>query len=255
MESVNFDRAAGFYDATRGFPEGVAEQVGVFIAEKTELPQDAKALEIGIGTGRVSLPLAGHVGLVAGADISSEMMKVLLVKRNDEAVYPTQADGTQLPYADKCFDAVLIVHVLHLVPDPIAILRDVQRVLKADGILIHGFNTRDSDDNPMAVAWNANRPQRKLGHNYDSTKNALDESGWALEETHIFSYSYTETPQDFLHPFESRAWSSTWDVSDDELAKAVNAVKQAIDEHYDGDYQAQIKREAGFNIDIMRPSQ
>ena len=34
MNSVNFDRAADYYDATRGFPEGIAEKVGAYLAEK-----------------------------------------------------------------------------------------------------------------------------------------------------------------------------------------------------------------------------
>ncbi|MEL6527542.1 MAG: class I SAM-dependent methyltransferase, partial [Chloroflexota bacterium] len=111
MESVNFDRAADFYDATRGFPAKIATYIGAFMAKEARLSAESVVLEVGIGTGRIALPLSKHVKGVAGVDISFEMQKVLLNKRTDEPVFPVQADGYRLPYADNAFDAVFVVHV------------------------------------------------------------------------------------------------------------------------------------------------
>ena len=57
MPGVNFDRAASFYDATRALPDGVAEEVGDAILRRVAAGSDTRFLEVGIGTGRVALPL------------------------------------------------------------------------------------------------------------------------------------------------------------------------------------------------------
>jgi ubiquinone/menaquinone biosynthesis C-methylase UbiE len=59
--SINFDRAASYYDETRGFPAGVEEQVGAFIAQSVNLDANSRVLEVGVGTGRIALPLSPHL--------------------------------------------------------------------------------------------------------------------------------------------------------------------------------------------------
>ncbi len=255
MESVNFDRAADYYDATRGFPEGIAGQIGKFIAGKSGLSKQSILLEIGIGTGRIALPLAPHVRFIAGADIALDMMKVLQEKKEHESVFPVLADGYHLPYASDSLDAVLIVHVLHLVPDPAGILANVQRVLKPGGKLVHCFNSPGDQSNPLVAAWGANRPKRKEGRNWESTQTALDKSGWKMQREEQFLYPHSQTPREFLHPLETRAWSSTWDVSEEEMTKGINAVKAAIAEHYDNDYERVIEQHATFTMQILSPSE
>ena len=39
-ESINYDRAADFYDVTRAYPEGIAEEIAAFIAKKAFLKAD-----------------------------------------------------------------------------------------------------------------------------------------------------------------------------------------------------------------------
>jgi hypothetical protein len=41
---VSFDRAAGFYDQTRGFPEGVAGEVASLVVEPSLVEGDATRL-------------------------------------------------------------------------------------------------------------------------------------------------------------------------------------------------------------------
>lgn len=46
------------------------------------------------------------------------------------------ADAMDLPYENDSFDIVLIANALHIVPDPEKVLREIDRVLRPDGILI-----------------------------------------------------------------------------------------------------------------------
>ena len=55
-DSVSFDRAASFYDATRALtPEAMAAVQALL---RSELQGRGRCLEIGVGTGRMALPLA-----------------------------------------------------------------------------------------------------------------------------------------------------------------------------------------------------
>ena len=55
MGTVSFDRAAGYYDATRGLPADVQEALTEVLAH--ELEGKGPCLEVGVGTGRIALPL------------------------------------------------------------------------------------------------------------------------------------------------------------------------------------------------------
>ena len=56
-ESISFERAADFYDATRALPDNVAAKLTeALLAELTRIDAD-RALEAGGGTGGLSRPL------------------------------------------------------------------------------------------------------------------------------------------------------------------------------------------------------
>ena len=118
---VGFDRAAEYYDATRGFPPGVEHRVADLIAETAALTPDACVLEVGVGTGRIARPLARRVRGVVGVDISGAMMKRLQAQRGHAAetgwIELALADAARLPFPDDSFDAAIGVHVFHLIPN------------------------------------------------------------------------------------------------------------------------------------------
>jgi ubiquinone/menaquinone biosynthesis C-methylase UbiE len=130
--SVSFDRAAGYYDETRALPDRIMDQlVPMLIAE---LPRDGRCLEIGIGTGRIALPLMQRGIDVVGVDISLEMVRRLVAKR--QAVKVAIADATRLPFADSTFASAVASHVLHLIPDWKSALDELARVVHRGGVIL-----------------------------------------------------------------------------------------------------------------------
>lgn len=254
--SVNFDRAADFYDATRGFPEGEDQNVGRFIADVAGLPASARVLEIGAGTGRIALPYSCFVGDFYGIDISAKMLERLRQKQTDEPLFVSVGDAMHLPFADGVFDAVVIVHVLHLVKNPTAVLGEVGRVLKSNGVVLNCQNiphARADALTPVNEAWlNTTRSVRKSRDQWHNMGELMQENGWMpVKPAQIYPYEITTTPQDFLDRVESRAWSSTWDMPDDIWQAGVNAVKAAIDEHFGGDATVQVQQNAGFEVEVF----
>src|SRR3954465_9664758 len=75
---VSFDRAATFYDRTRSIPAGAMDQVVEQLLG--ELDGRGPALEIGVGTGRIALPLRKAGVAITGIDVSIAMMRVLVSK-------------------------------------------------------------------------------------------------------------------------------------------------------------------------------
>jgi ubiquinone/menaquinone biosynthesis C-methylase UbiE len=139
VDSVNFDRAAEYYDATRALPaEVMAALTRVLVAELD--PARQPCLEIGVGTGRIALPLHERGIRLAGADIAEAMLRRLVVNADGVLPFPLLlADATRLPVADGTFGSVLAVHVLHLIPAWRDALEEAMRVLRPGGALIASF--------------------------------------------------------------------------------------------------------------------
>jgi ubiquinone/menaquinone biosynthesis C-methylase UbiE len=102
-------------------------------------------LEIGVGSG-LNLSLYGPaVHRVVGLDPSSELLRVA-TKRAGRALVPlslVRASAEHIPFADATFDAVVITWTLCSIPNPIAALVEMRRVLKPGGRLLfveHGLS-------------------------------------------------------------------------------------------------------------------
>jgi SAM-dependent methyltransferase len=137
VESVNFDRAAEYYDATRALPrEAMAELLGILAQE---LASRQPCMEIGVGTGRIALPLHDHGIALAGADIAEAMLRRLVANAGGVPFPLLLADATRLPLSDATFGSVLAVHVLHLIPRWHDAVAEAFRVLRPGGALIASF--------------------------------------------------------------------------------------------------------------------
>ncbi len=103
-----------------------------------------RILEIGPGTGYYTLDIAewvGPQGKVEIFDLQQEFLDHTVgraAERGLANVIPTQGDATALPYEDGSMDAVVLTAVLGEIPDPVAALREIARVLKPSGRLIVG---------------------------------------------------------------------------------------------------------------------
>lgn len=91
-------------------------------------------LEVGYGSGVFMPELRKHAQRLAGADIHDKPAEVAhsLRQHGIEAELAT-ASVTSMPYADRSFDAVVIVSALEYVDDIEAACRELARVTRPDG--------------------------------------------------------------------------------------------------------------------------
>lgn len=257
QESVSFERAASYYDQTRGFPTGEDHAAAAVIAAAGGLTQQSRVLEIGVGTGRIALPLARYVALYVGVDISPAMMARLRAKQNSEPIALAQANAVHLPFAPASFDAVVAVHVFHLIPDWPAALAQCARVLKPGGLLLHCWNDRSSSSmGVLRDAWRQVVPehleqQPGVSFTYNNTF-ALDHGWREAGAAQVHTYTQQRSPLDFLNSHRQRVSSGMWRLDDDLVARGVAAIEAAMAAHYP-DPQAPIADQVLFTVKPFAP--
>ena len=121
---AEFDQIAEVYDETR---RPLDEETVNGMKEMLTKHGCKTILEIGVGTGRVAFPLASSGFDVTGVDISRKMMDRAHAKGIENLVL---ANGSQVPFKDRNFDATIMAHVFHLLEDPMSVLRESARVSK-----------------------------------------------------------------------------------------------------------------------------
>ncbi len=124
----------------------------------TYLKPDMAILDIGVGGGRTTPYLSSVAGRYVGVDYASEM--IARCRKKFPQLEFEVGDAADLSrFAASSFDAVVMAFnaIDYLVPDEsrFRALREIGRVLKADGILI--FSSHNPRSILARVAWN---PQR-----------------------------------------------------------------------------------------------
>jgi ubiquinone/menaquinone biosynthesis C-methylase UbiE len=104
-----------------------------------------RVLDVACGTGIVARTAADRVGergSVIGLDLNEAMLVVARRLRPD--LEWRQGDAAQLPFPDASFDIVLCQSALMFFPDPAQALREMARVVTADGtVAIQVFSALD----------------------------------------------------------------------------------------------------------------
>jgi SAM-dependent methyltransferase len=138
VSTCSFDRAAGFYDATRGLPDDVRDTLADTLA--AELTGRGTCLEIGVGTGRIALPLYERGVRLVGVDVAAAMLERLIANAGGRQPFPLLlADATTLPFISRSVGVVLASHVFHLLANWRAAVDETLRVLRPDGALFVDF--------------------------------------------------------------------------------------------------------------------
>ena len=238
--SVAFDRAAGFYDESRG----LSPEVGELVADRIEeaAGPGGRLLEIGVGTGRIALPLHRRGREIVGVDLSLPMLDRFRAKAAAAGLPPptaARADAGRLPFRDACVDAVLEVHVLHLVPDWERELGEARRVLVPGGMLLHaggGAYERGSGSprdqvirrfDELAAVDGAT--PRLVGASHQQVLDRLGAMGGRVEELEPVAWEEPETYAEALRWVEERVFSSHWRLPDERWRSAAARVRAEIE--------------------------
>ena len=137
MRKADYGRIAAFYDRGRSLSEQNMEMWLALLLKYSGAGKGARVLDLGCGTGRFAIPMAGQLGFdMVGADSSPEMLAEAKVKDTVESVRWDVQDAQHLAYPDASFDAVFMSHLLHHVDSPPRVVSECWRVLRSPGVLL-----------------------------------------------------------------------------------------------------------------------
>lgn len=104
---------------------------------KLQLQKGDRVLLVGAGTG-LDLPYFPADCHITATDLTPAMLQQLAQNNRvwQRQVHTQVMDGQQLAFADEQFDAVVLHLILAVIPDPVACLREAERVLKKGGQLV-----------------------------------------------------------------------------------------------------------------------
>jgi ubiquinone/menaquinone biosynthesis C-methylase UbiE len=257
-KSNYYDNIAPIYDKTRWMTDSVAEEVADFIVTLVEATPETSFLEPGVGTGLNVLPLVKRGYRVTGIDVSAEMLqqfrqKFKVVPQNLTLL---QTDASQLPFPDQSFDVVLTVHMMHTVANGQQFLDEIVRVLKPQGFFLNAqwitpparmeferyfrgilSQYNESQDSKPVNAASRGVDMEAYFHSKQYHSNYLIAKEWTV----------SNTVEELLQFFKSRAYGLCWQVSDERFEQAIAAFEAFCVEHY-GSLKTEVSSQAKFEI-------
>ena len=99
-------------------------------------------VDLGTGTALIPLELLSRPNRfrsVVACDLSVEMLKIARQNLTDAeqhfTILPTFCDAKRLPMADRSCGIVMSNSIVHHIPDPADVFREIRRVVRYDGVL------------------------------------------------------------------------------------------------------------------------
>ncbi len=156
------------------------------------IPEGSSVLEVGIGTGK-NLPYYGEDVNVIGIDFSRGMLEKATEKAKaypEKEVSLLQMDVTDLGFPDDYFEFVVSTFVFCTVPNPLAGLQEVKRVLKPGGkaIFLEHMRSSSTFNNLFLYAMSGMTIPLIGTSMVRKTKQNIQQSGFhVVEENNLFS--------------------------------------------------------------------
>jgi ubiquinone/menaquinone biosynthesis C-methylase UbiE len=233
--SIAFDRAAEYYDETRGLtPQGVETNAELLA---TRLLGRGAVLEVGVGTGQVALPLAERGIPMVGLDLSQPMLSQLVRKAGGVPFPLLLGDATALPFREAAFGGAVIRWVLHLIPNWEKALGELMRVLRPGGAALIQMGSyrgpqaeiqerfaeiTGSRLDPVGLTWDG----------VDSLDAAMARLGAPFSETVTFADREVLSLQAFLEAIEDNRFSWTWRTPERVFHEAAAEVRAWAQDRY-----------------------
>ncbi len=253
-KSLSFDRAADIYDRTRDFPEPVAT-LGIRAILDAAGP-GARFLDVGTGTGRISVPLLRQGAHLIGCDLSPKMLAVL--RQKDPSARLAEADASALPFPTGHFGAVTTCHVMHLVAPWREALREYRRILRPGGVYI---NVRtEEDDCPggriedyweSRVKAHGESCRRPGVENEDELQSELRGMGAIVERVAAIRYTRSHSLESVLERIANRVDSQTWNVPEPTFTATVQETRQWAVQEF-GELNLVFQEPSTFIVEVAR---
>lgn len=147
---------------------------------ETHLPKGARIVDIGCGAGRWCRLLASRAEQVIGVDLNPPDLEHFRTENGQSSIDFIRADATSLPL-DTEVDAVLMVHFLEHLEEPIPLLTQLHTITSKLFIEVPDFAS-----NPLnLVRWHREAPffsdeDHTREYTFSLLQDQLQQSGWQI---------------------------------------------------------------------------
>ena len=144
-----YENIAWFYDAFFG---PTLHPGRVQAIQRMGIQTGDRLLEVGVGTG-INACLYPRDCKVTGIDLSAPMLdkaRERLTRKGIRNVRLQEMDAATLKFADDTFDIVYAPYLISVVPDPVAVVREMHRVCRPGGRIIFLNHFRSEN---RVLAW------------------------------------------------------------------------------------------------------
>ena len=235
-ESVRFDRAAQHYDTTRAISDDAMARTIELLA--SELAGRGSALEVGVGTGLLALPLHEAGVPLTGLDLTPAMMARLVEKAGGASPFPlVQGDATRMPFADGTFGGAYLRWVLHLIPNWGDALAEMARVVEPGGVLLVSLGAFDEPTTQIRrrfseVTGVQTDPVGLMWGELDQLDAKMEVLGAAVRLMPPIPQEEEESLGEFLDGIAEGRWSWTWSVPEDARRTAIEELRPWAEDRY-----------------------
>jgi phosphatidylethanolamine/phosphatidyl-N-methylethanolamine N-methyltransferase len=138
-----YEKLASVYDFTFG---PVLHPGRVDAIDRMGIRPGDRVLEVGVGTG-INASLYPSYCSVTGVDFSSSMLEKArerVARKGVRNVRLLEMDAANMKFADDSFDIVYAPYVISVVPDPVAVTREMHRVCRPGGriVILNHFRSK-----------------------------------------------------------------------------------------------------------------
>jgi SAM-dependent methyltransferase len=218
-QRVDFGANAPIYDRRHG--AALSADVARSLCSAGALGRGARVLDVGAGTGRVSIALADLGCDVVAVDPSVPMLSALRSKSANTSIPIVAAEGAHLPFRPESFDVVIFARILYVIADWKASLREAFHTIKAGGLLFHEWGNGGAGEAWVQIREKARRLFEDAGVDNPFHPGAREEGdvdayllahGFVRKEILEAGPGPSTTLRDFLVRVESGELSYIWAV-------------------------------------------
>lgn len=169
------------------------------------------AVDVGGGYGRLCLLLQNYADKVTLAEPSQQQLDIAKdFLKNHPEIDRQLLQADNLKFNDDSVDLVTMIRVMHHLPDPMAELKEINRVLSSDGVFIlemanyaHGLNRvkhwlrgKKLPTTPVDIRSEENKKKNEIAfvnHNPKTVIHQLNKAGFRVEQ--VLSVSNLRSPR------------------------------------------------------------
>lgn len=257
-----YDDQATRFDERAGVPADAAEAIARELAALAGLADGQTVLDVGCGTGSLSLPLLRRPIRFIGFDRSPAMLEVFRERaaRDRLAAELHVADGNaRWPADDASVDVVFSARALHHL-DPAHAVAEVRRVLgTAGGWLITG-RVRRPPDSPKSVLRRQMRQMLRVagleGRSHEAGAEAVfaaleDDGGRRMEPRIAASWTVPHRPADSIAAWEGKSGLAGIEVPLHVKSSVLSDLRMWAEERF-GDLQREMEQNEHFELAAVR---